>query len=160
MVLNEPEIDSGRWPVMARPGSRIVFSMAAFEGDVRTLVRRVYRHIGVEDQQLRFFHHAVQFVAVRNIHHVSTAVPRWQGRQVLGLFAGCCRLCEYASEPGFHQCGHCCASSRRLFTKTPHYGIVNVKSRLHMGDRINRPIRHERTERQIVRAEPPGPRPW
>ena len=91
-------------------------------------------HVGIENQQLPFFHCSVECITVVNVDQMPAAVPLRQWRQGIRLFSGNFRWGEHASEPGLHQSGNRGPSPCCLFLQALQDRIINVESRLHMGN--------------------------
>ena len=61
-------------------GACVIEAAAAGCAQVGALVSGVKEHIGVEYQQLLFFHRAVECIAVVDVNQTAAAVPAWQGK--------------------------------------------------------------------------------
>ena len=98
----------------------------------RAGVGGVKEHVGVENQQLLFFHDSVECVTVVNVDQMPAAVPRWKRRQGLGPF-----LCgvgrKHATESGLDQSRHRGPPPGSLLPQALHDRIINIEGRLHMG---------------------------
>ena len=103
---------------------------------IGTPVRCVDKYIGIEDDRLVFVHHPVELFTVVDIYKMPATVPRWQWRKVSCRVGGWRMLREHVAEPSLNQSGDRSAPSRCFFSKTLHYGVVDLKRRLHIDNHI------------------------